>query len=497
MNKEEIIDYYNDLCELANEKLSRNSYRNLNPKYSTNLIEQTWGTWTDFVKEASETLKLARHTIIKKIGNTNKIVVTYINDGASVDLDCFLTLKNYAEFNNAELVVLWGKPLIKGKTFSNYEYEILGNYLATSVETTKDKNIIIQDFLIPTSQKNPLLNLDKLSTDVKTIVVGATKQYLKILPYKQYTSYRVGCSTGTIGEISYNETVSGYIDNKYHTFGAILLDWSDVDNRYKVRNLVYKNNCICDLTKKYTKNTIEDIKKVSGMVLGDLHLPDEDEDALDATTSYLDLLKPEYVVIHDVASWNSISHHEFNQHLSKVKNTTEDTLTLEIELNSVLQRLKFFTSCFPDTKFRIVTSNHDYFINKFLEKGEFIKDSRNAIIGAKLFIDYVQDKDIFAGKLPNNIKTLPKNQSFKVKGFELSEHGDSGISGANGSINALSKTFSNCIIGHTHSPELKEDVVVVGTLSKLKLSYNQKGMTTWAHCNAVIYENGTAQLLFI
>ena len=496
MNKQEIIDYYNDLCELSREELSRLKYRSMNPKYSSSLIESIFGSWNDFVKEAKEFLKLSRYEI-QKVCNKNKAVVSYISDGASLNLDFFLTLKYYAEVNDADLYILWGKASKGTKTFTKYEYEILSPYLVTEVNFAKDKHTVIKDFLIPITQKNPLINLDKLSTFYKTIVVGSTKQYLKILPYKQYTSYRVACSTGSLGEIDYKDTVAGCIDAKYHTFGAILLEYSESDLRYKVRNLVYKNDCIIDLNKKYSKQQVTDLKSSLAMVLGDLHLPDEDEEALNGTMSQIDLLKPKFAMIHDIASWNSISHHDFNNHLSKVKNTTEYTSDLKTELSSVLQRLDFFTSCFPNVTFKIVNSNHDNFIVKWLEKGEFIKDSKNAVIGAELFVKYTQNHNILEDKLPDNVELLNFNESFNIGGFELSEHGDSGISGANGSINAFSKTFSNSIIGHTHSPELKEDVVVVGTLSKLKLNYNQKGMTTWAHCNAVIYENNTTQLLFL
>ena len=53
-----------------------------------------------------------------------------------------------------------------------------------------------------------ILNLDKLSTNLRTIVVGSNKQYLKVLPYKQYEIYRVACSTGTIANPEYKDTIA-------------------------------------------------------------------------------------------------------------------------------------------------------------------------------------------------------------------------------------------------------------------------------------------------
>ena len=61
----------------------------------------------------------------------------------------------------------------------------------------------------------------------------------------------------------------------------------------------------------------------------------------------------------------------------------------------------------------------------------------------------------------------------------------------------VNKTYENCICGHTHSPEIREKTFYVGTLSKLIVNYNQKGMTQWAHANTIIHENGTAQIILL
>ena len=44
---------------------------------------------------------------------------------------------------------------------------------------------------------------------------------------------------------------------------------------------------------------------------------------------------------------------------------------------------------------------------------------------------------------------------------------------------------------------IKEKTVYVGTLSKLIVNYNQKGMTTWVHANAIIHKNGEIQLILV
>ena len=494
ISKKEIIDYFEDLCNLAGKKLSREEYRKLNPTYTSSLIEKIWGNWTNFTNEVEDIILVTRQQITKTFPKSvNKIVISYVNDGSEINFDFFETLKKYCEHNHAELGILWGKNIKKNKTFNTELFKLLQPYLATRFEFAKDTTCIAQDFLIPTTQKNPLLNLDKLSTNLKTIIVGASKQYIQILPYKQYTSYRVACSTGTLSENEYKETISNQIDAKYHTFGAIYLEWNENAQRYIVRDLSYKNNSLQDLNKIYTKDGVETIDSLPAMVLGDLHLPDNDSEIIKKTLSFINKYKPQYTMLHDVASWNTVCHHNFGKCLTLTK---FGNVTLYNELHYVISVLKDIAKN-ANTTFKIVNSNHDAFIEKWLEDGEFVKDKQNAIIGAELFIKYSQGKNILDGYLPKNVEFLNKNESFEICGYELSEHGDCGISGASGSANAYNKTFENCIVGHTHSPRKIENTVYVGTLSKLILDYNQKGMTNWANCNAIIHENGTSQLIFV
>ena len=209
---------------------------------------------------------------------------------------------------------------------------------------------------------------------------------------------------------------------------------------------MYKDGKICDLNVEYTSKKVSKIKNVPTLVLGDLHLPEEDNDSIEATREqFKGLLSPENVMIHDIASWNSISHHEANKHLTRCKNKTEETFTLEKEIETVVKHLTSFTKGFEHIKFNVVNSNHDGFIEKWLDTGEFVKDTANAKIGAKLFLQYLDNKNIFSSILLKISKCSVGMKVLTFSGYELSEHGDCGISGARGSINSFNKSFEkNC-----------------------------------------------------
>ena len=498
ISKQEVFEEYAKACTEANRKLTRQEYRNLNTKYSTSLIEKLFGSWSNFAERMESFTTPNRYTIHCEIPeNVEKVVITHAYDGMNIDQTFLNTLKNYCDINKAQLKVLWGRNVGKRSSFDEETYKILSPYLVTDITFAKDMSCLAKDFMISPSHKNPLLNIERISSHYKTLVLGDAKQYLRILPYKNYDVYKVACTTGTLSNISYADTIPGRNDKQNHTFGAILLTWNKEQKRYVVRNLTYINEELIDLDEVYTPNSFEKLKNIPAMVCGDLHLPEEDKDAIKKTQEQIKALKPSDVILHDVASWNSISHHEANKFLSRVKNRTEENVTLETEFKAVCDHLKSFTEPFNKTSFHIVNSNHDKFINKWLEKGEFIKDTSNAVFGAKLFIDYSKNDNIFTGHLPKNISFMNKDESFNVHGYELSEHGDCGICGMKGNILSFNKGFSKIIIGHTHSSEITEHTIVVGTLSKLKLNYNQEGLTKWVHCNAIIHRNGSFQLLFI
>ena len=116
MNKADIVNYFKDLCESSNKRLSREEYRKLDPEYSSSLIEKIWGNWTSFIEEVEEKLLVARTSITKVFNKEkDKIIITYVNDGSAININFYKTLLTYCKKNNAELGILWGKNIRKNK----------------------------------------------------------------------------------------------------------------------------------------------------------------------------------------------------------------------------------------------------------------------------------------------------------------------------------------------------------------------------------------------
>ena len=499
-NKEDIIEDYRNLqLQFPDKIITRNEYRKFG-EYSTSLIEKLFGSWTNFVNEIGYNTKINRHEIFKEV-NSKKIIISSIIDGIDINEDTFNILKTCANFNNAELLLFWTKSPKKGKYGLTLEtYNKVKDYLVTKVNFISDNTIIAEDLSINYTSKNPLLNLEKLNKDKKIFIVPHPKQYHKMAPNDTNSTPRQIWSTGTISNLEYNNTVSGRLDSKNITLGGILLEYDLYSNNYLSRNLIYKDNVIYDKNLAYYKdNNINVENNVPAIVLGDIHFPEHDTMALRKSIDLIEKCNPKMVFLHDIFSLNSINHHDLNKPITKLLKQNKFTESLEIELKEDIRLLKdFFLDKFPNIIFFIVASNHDNFLIKWLDSGDFLRDKNNCKIGCKLASKLLEDKNPLEEMISNKniIFLLEKDSIQPIPGIECANHGHVGIAGSQGNINAYNKTYEQAVIGHTHSSKIQEGVVTVGTNSKLELSYTNTIMN-WSHANAIIFPNSTIQLLLM
>jgi len=90
------------------------------------------------------------------------------------------------------------------------------------------------------------------------------------------------------------------------------------------------------------------------------------------------------------------------------------------------------------------------------------------------------------------IKCLGRDDSFRVKEFELGVHGDIGASGSRGSIGQYRRLNTKIVTGHSHQPVRLDGSLSVGTSTKLRVNYN-KGQSAWLNSHVIIHEDGKAQ----
>ena len=498
LNKEEILDYYYQLCISAKKVLSRDQYRALHPKYSSGLIEKLWGSWRNFIVECDSYGRSSvkeDNFITNDTSQNKKVIVSTVFSGEEYDEDAFVLLKGMAKHLNADLRLLYVHTS-KNKRFTEEQLDELDPYLVQDLTFTLDEHAICKSVNIRSSCKRPLTNLEKLSDHYKLIVVSSAKQQCKILPYDTNETFKIAYSTGTISKFDYKNTLTAYVDMRFNKCGAVLLEFNDTLQRYLPRNIEIVNNEIYDGDTIYyidgdkvkTKKTT-----VDAMVLGDLHLPEEDFVSVMTSVAQINRYKPKNVLIGDWCSFNSINHHEANRYLNKVMYYQQ---SLESELSESIEKLNKLVDMTEDCDFLIIHSNHDEFLNKWLNSGEMVKDKTNAVIGCELFSSLAKrENPYFYYELNSRIKFLKKGENYSVNGVVLSNHGHVGLCGSRANSMTYVKTYTKSVTGHTHSPKIEDSNYTVGTCSKINLTYTDH-LSNWAFANALVHKNGVVQLIF-
>lgn len=496
--KQQIISEYLKLHEqyfkeTGRANLPRKVYR-LRTNVSEDRVRLHFGGYKGLRNASMKKLKSqSREDVDIKLNADQTInqryIVSSIVEGSPINKSFFNALKLYCKKNNARLLLLWMKGVYKNDRFNQAELKQFEPYLVTNFKF--NKNLEARDFLLSPLQMLPLSGLDRFGSKKTSLIVASTKQMMTSVPRPKLETPHIVYSTGTISVPTYTTSRNGALAKQDNKLGALVVEVVS-DKYFYIRNVEWLNNCFVDLGKAYYEDKVKKMDcKV--MVWGDLHLGEECPTALRSSLNQAKFFKPDQIFLHDLISFNSISHHNFGKYLSKVF-VKEKINTLQKELQYAKDQLDFINHS-VDSELVVVSSNHDEFLFKYCNSGQFLKDTPNAILGAKCFIkyemginpieDYMNMKDVIF---------LQRDQSYKVKDIECGIHGHDGANGAKGSPMGFRNSYDKIIVGHSHSPKIINDVYYVGTLSRLNLSYN-RGSSSWLHANSVIYDNGGRQLI--
>jgi hypothetical protein len=157
-----------------------------------------------------------------------------------------------------------------------------------------------------------------------------------------------------------------------------------------------------------------------------------------------------------------------------------------------------------------IPSNHPDALNKWVQETDPRDDPENAIFwaetfvvcckGAKMTSTGVKTLDPFTHWAKKKLATasrsifLKRDESFVVMGIELGYHGDRGPNGSRGSIGGFTRIGVKTVIGHSHSPGIRDGVYQVGLNSHYGLEY-RSGPSSWLQTDCLVYANGKRTLI--
>jgi hypothetical protein len=467
-------------------------------------------TQYDFLKtffSDLETVFSEERSVSSGIG---KYVITTAVADAKADVNFLASLKSYCKRVDAQLVIMPCESITNSFENKRAVFDPVFNDPSIMVVTEDSKlneNFSLCSIQVSAKQIKSITGLSRLGNREGSYVFASPKQFLEYIPSgnsrdKNYAIMTPGaCTQPSYYTETYVSKRLSYIANSDHTVGAIIVDVIN-EQKFDFRQIqADEDGAFIDMGVKYNADdTVENV--AVNIVLGDIHGESVDPEALEYFMKLFSQFDDiDNLFIHDIYDGNSISHH-IKDIAGKAIRSNEGNDCLDKELRNTFDVVhdSIYKTLNPKTM-HIVKSNHDEFLSRYLEAGNYIDDPKNHYLSLKIAIALFEKKDVMKHAFECVGKTIPENwifhdreSTFRIGDVECAAHGDLGMNGARPSLNSLEKIYGECITAHSHTAAIQRGVFRVGTLTKLYLGYN-RGPSSWTHTCALLYDNGQKQLI--
>ena len=319
---------------------------------------------------------------------------------------------------------------------------------------------------------------------------------------------RLMTTTGSITILNYTSSKAGKKAGAHHVFGAtnVKLDKNDGVHIRQI-NADKETGHFTDLNWIYTPTGKEPAPPAEALILGDVHANNVEETALEASFEMIKELGCKRAIYHDLLDFDVRNHHtinDFRDRYERVVSPENNMDIVESELKETLRVLENTPECAEPV---VVQANHDEAFDKWLDTANPKLDPINSLLYHKMWVAKLEEYNA-TGKWNtafnlyykmsglDRAKFIDREENYSIMGIECGYHGDKGINGSRGSPNAYTKLGVKTVVGHRHTPSIRDGCYTVGVIGKLDQGYNDLP-SSWAHANCVIYASGKRSLLFI
>lgn len=451
--------------------------------------------------------KKALESLRNSVSDTNRFIVTTAVAGAEVDANFLASINTFCSERNAKLLILVAADPASNLPSHSRSWgavdSILKDETIVMEDTSLNENIFISTIKMSAKQIDPTTGLGRIGQKNGSCIYASPKQRLKAEPVGNHAYPIFMMGTGAITKPEYSSDLymsqrTAYIAEHDHVMGALIVEIVD-DQHFHFRQVqADAKGRFIDLGVQYCPHyTCK--AEVEALVMGDFHSGSTDTQAIQASLEQIEVLKPKRVVFHDLFDGISINHHEEGKHLLKAKRAVNGQLFLSAELMKVAADLAMFADKVEEVV--VVKSNHDLFLERYLQEARYVEDPYNHRLALELAIQVLDGNDplaygvkkYFTGTF-SKVRWLKLDEDYRVAGVQLAAHGHIGSNGAKGTIANLEAAYGNCIVGHDHTPGILRGCFRVGTSSRYDLEY-KKGPSSWLHTNCILYADGSRQLL--
>lgn len=473
----------------------------------------------DLVNEVLNDTELGTEDYAERVAEAirthRRFVVTTAVNGKAVDIDFYKAIKNYCNRKDAILLLLPSEDVKSSKRQFKWNFDPLfkDDYFIMK-DTKLCEHLLLSGITVSAKQRNPLTGLRKITSEHNcSVIVTGTKQLRENVPtYNGHLPNSLSCP-GAITLPNYDNDYlmckrTSYLAELDHQLAAIIVELADGDV-FHLRPIQNSKDGgeFTDLGYHYKADGSVVKANNTVFVEGDAHAGEHNIELLKSIVDVLSDKGITEVILHDICDAGSVSHHESDNYVKKSMRAIANTNKLLKDADNVTAYLNDLT-ILDNLSVTIVNSNHDNFIKRYVEEGRAFKerDFINVPLACELFaavcnkqvdnpLEYlVKNNTNVKLNNPERVKWLKLDESYKKYGVECGFHGHLGANGAKGSLKTFEEALNNAVVGHAHTGAIRCKIFQVGTASNLQLDYNH-GLSSWTHSCALIYENGTKQMI--
>ena len=257
------------------------------------------------------------HATVKKF---KRFLITTAVSGKKVDEQFLASLKNYANRNNAMILILPCED--RANRFKSvYQWELdpkLRNCSVVYKDLYLNDNILIDNIKVSAKQINPLTGLERFAQQKGSMILASPKQYLEFVPNSNTKLPRALMTTGAI-------TIADYTNDKWmskrlskiaefdHILGAIILEIEDKEIFHFRQIQADAHGNIIDLGIEYTSDGKAHTVEGTVVVFGDSHFGVHDLFVHEQLKNITHTIKCNKIILHDVFNATSITHHDIGK----------------------------------------------------------------------------------------------------------------------------------------------------------------------------------------
>lgn len=450
----------------------------------------------------------------RKVEPVSRYLITAAQNSTPVHRKFFASLLRAKRSLKAELLIVPIRYRNPTSVFSDRKEEWwdkkVQRYLYNGRLRLNSNLTLLGDVKTQPTASEPLRGFESI-THGESCILAHTKLSMKVVAAPANRFPKILHTTGACTVPNYTDSKAGALGKFHHAQAAILVEVQG--KKFHIRQLnAGSNGEFTDLTKRYTPAGIRKAPRPSALIMGDTHVDFIDKTVEQVTFGkggIIDVLNPEALIWHDVLDGYSVNpHHQGNPWLAEAKMRQG----LGDVREEIARAVKFV--CDRTTGDRlsfIVPSNHNDFVDRYMNKVDWKEDLVNARFyfetGSHLLnnsgigpsgFEMPSPFEFWFSKFSSSkqVRVLRASASLLRCGVELAMHGDVGPSGSRGSAHNLKRIGVRSVIGHSHTPCIAEGCYQVGTSTALRLEYN-KGPGSWLNTHCVLHADGKRQLITI